>query len=215
MAGEQALCALVSLYRLYNGMARLYDYTDGVTMKAVSSGGTSSGTGSGADKKRRRTAALPGKAAGHPSVRPKRSRAGHPVAELRESSSTVNGSSSSSPQGASSKGESSAGKETGSGSGSSSQAVRANAGAQASSQTGGEKAPGETPEEGNGINPIIFVIIGAALIAGGLGFHFAKCAAGRYRGKRKMTFCKPQNLPGRASGRGAWRDDRRKPRRGG
>ena len=189
MAGEQALCALVSLYRLYNGMARLYDYTDGVTMKAVSSGGTSSGTGSGADKKTSPDSGSSGQSGG-PSVGAAQTQQGGASgsAELRESSSTVNGSSSSSPQGASSKGESSAGKETGSGSGSSSQAVRANAGAQASSQTGGEKAPGETPEEGNGINPIIFVIIGAALIAGGLGFHFAKMRSGKVQGKEEDDF---------------------------
>lgn len=188
MAGEQALCALVSLHRLYNGMARLYDYTDGVTMKAISAGGAAPGTDSGKDKETppgssssQNSGGMSGGA--YQTQQDRVSASGEP----RESGSSENGSSVSSQQRVSGTGEASTEKETNSSPASSSQAVQAIAGAQASSQTGAKHVLGAQKEE-NEINPVIFVIIGAAFIAGGLGFHFAKIRSGKAGNKEEDDF---------------------------
>lgn len=191
IAGEQALCALVSLYRLYNGMARLYDYTDGVTMKAVSNGGTSSGAGSGTDKKPTHGHSSSQKSGG--------TSGGGSLAQQgqassqnsrQDASSAIHNNSSAVSERTSSLGEPSSPKKTQQSLGASSgEAAQAIASAQASSQAGAEKAPDSTQED-DGINPIIFIIIGAALIAGSLGFHFARMRSRKAQGTEEEDFFK-------------------------
>lgn len=190
MAGEQALCALVSLHRLYNGMARLYDYTDGVTMKAISNGGTSSGAGSHADKKPASSQSgshQSGGASGG-SFQAQQGQASSQNSR-QDASSAVHNNSSAGPERPSSPGDPSSQKETQQSLGASSgEAAQAIASAQASSQAGAEKAPESTQEEEGGINPVIFIIIGAALIAGSLGFHFARIHSRKAQGKEEEDF---------------------------
>lgn len=188
MAGEQALCALVSLHRLYNGMARLYDYTDGVTMKAISAGGAAPGTDGGKDKETPPDSSSSQNSGGMSGGAHQTQQGGVSASdEPRESGSSENGSSVSSQQRVSGTGEAFTEKETNSSPASSSQAVQAIAGAQASSQTGAKHVLGAQKEE-NEINPVIFVIIGAAFIAGGLGFHFAKIRSGKAGNKEEDDF---------------------------
>ena len=184
IAGEQALCALVSLHRLYNGMARLYDYTDGVTMKAVSNGSTSSGAGSGTDKKPASSQSGSHQSGGSLAKQGQASSQN----SRQSASSTARNNSSSSSKRPSSPEESSSQKETQQSLGvSSGEAAQAIASAQASSQAGAEKAP-ESAQEDDGINPIIFIIIGAALIAGSLGFHFARMRSRKAQGTEEEDF---------------------------
>lgn len=185
IAGEQALCALVSLHRLYNGMARLFDYTDGVTMKAVSNGGTSSGASSGTDKKPASSQSGSHQSGGSLA---KQGQASSQNSRQSASSTARNNSSSSSKRPSGTE-EPSSQKETqqslGASSGETAQAI---ASAQASSQAGAEKAPESAQEEEDGINPIIFIIIGAALIAGGLGFHLARMRSRKAQGAEEEDF---------------------------
>lgn len=188
IAGEQALCALVSLYRLYNGMARLYDYTDGVTMKAVSNGGTSSGAGSGTDKKP--THGSSSQQSGGTSGGGSLAQQGQASSQnsRQDASSAIHNNSSAVSERPSSPGEPSSQKKTQQSLGASSgEAAQAIASAQASSQAGAEKAP-ESTQEDDGINPIIFIIIGAALIAGSLGFHFTRMRSRKAQGKEEEDF---------------------------
>lgn len=187
MAGEQALCALVSLYRLYKGMARLYDYTDGVTMKAIP-GGASSGISSGTDKKpspggdgSQQNSGAPG--GGTQTQQDSSSGGGDPP---QGSSAIRGGSSSQRPTGTE---DTSSRKETRqSGGASSGEAVQANASAKAPSQSGAENAPVGAQGDKGGINPVIFIIIGAALIAGGLGFNFARIRNKKQEGNEEEDF---------------------------
>lgn len=188
MAGEQALCAFVSLHRLYNGLARFYDYTDGITMKAIPGGGASSGTSSGTDKKpsqggdgSRQNSGAPG--GGTQAQQGGSSGGGNPP---QGSSAIQGGSSSQRPSGT---GDTSSQKETRqSGGASSGEAAQANASAQAPSQSGAENAHEGAQEDNGGINPVIFIIIGAALIAGGLGFHFARIRNKKQEGNEEEDF---------------------------
>lgn len=174
IAGEQALCALVALKRLENGMARLYDYTDGMTMKTAQSGSADS------------TSNKPSGSSHSSAVQTGNAFRG------QQSSTAFGGDSSAA---GSSGGQSFAGNQSREQSSPSSQnntssqnksnnlsgdsgntmqsAVQEN-----SSKAGEQKkthAVQNTPEEEkDGINPIIFIIIGAALIAGSFGFHLTK-----------------------------------------
>lgn len=184
IAGEQALCALVSLHRLYNGMARLYDYTDGVTMKAVSNGSTSSGAGSGTDKKPASSQSGSHQSGGSLAKQGQASSQN----SRQDASSAIHNNSSAVSERTSSPEEPSSQKETQQSLGvSSGEAAQAIASAQASSQAGAEKAP-ESAQEDDGINPIIFIIIGAALIAGSLGFHFARMRSRKAQGTEEEDF---------------------------
>lgn len=188
IAGEQALCALVSLYRLYNGMARLYDYTDGVTMKAVSNGGTSSGAGSGTDKKP--THGSSSQQSGGTSGGGSLAQQGHASSQnsRQDASSAIHNNSSAVSERPSSPGEPSSQKKMQQSLGApSGEAAQAIASVQASSQAGAEKAP-ESTQDDDGINPIIFIIIGAALIAGSLGFHFTRMRSRKAQGKEEEDF---------------------------
>lgn len=175
MAGEQALCALVALKRFDRGMARLYDYTDSVTMKTAQ-GGSSSGSAS--NKPSGSSQSNSDKIQGGSG-----SRQDSPVTGGNVSSGgNTGGQGSDSVQSAAQSGTSSKNEEPSEkvsshapeSSGSTGHsAVQANASAVDSPEKA-DGAQSAAEDEKDGINPLIFVVIGIALIAGSFGFHFTK-----------------------------------------
>lgn len=188
IAGEQALCALVSLHRLYNGLARLYDYTDGITLMSISGGGASSGTSSGTHKKPSPGQSGSQQSSGVPKADTQEQRGGSSVGDnpsQGSSSAAQEGSFSQRPSGT---GDASSQKETRqSGGAFSGEAVQANASAQVS-QVSAKTALEDAQGDDGAINPVIFIIIGAALIAGGLGFNFARIRNKKSQGNEEEDF---------------------------
>ncbi len=175
MASEQAFCALISLYRMYNDLNVFYDYTDGIFMKekgpqstgssgagsVVSSVQQNSRPGDASEKNAGKTESLAPESSGEASIQQNRN-------EDTTSAQTDVSEQASGPQtrqSSSVKQESAAVLDASKANAANAQDHRQN------SQS--SQALGEQGEE-NGIHPLVFIGIGIALIAGAAGFYATK-----------------------------------------
>ncbi len=175
IASEQAFCALVSLYRLYNDFAKFYNYTDDIFMKekSLQSAGPS-GAGSAVSSAQQNS--RPGSAfeqnAGEDESPALESSGGSSEQQKRNENTT------SAQTGASEQSSGTQAQQPSSVKQESATVPNAlgtnSAGTQNTQPT---QALGEQGEE-NGIHPLVFIGIGIALIAGAAGFYATK---GRYQ----------------------------------
>lgn len=181
IAGEQALCALVALKRYDRGMARLYDYTDSVTMKTAQSG-SSGGTVNKPSASSKSSSGQTGNTSGN---RQNSSASGGDGSTAGSSGGQSAGRDQSTAHSGVLSNNEPSGSEPPKAAGNSGSAPQSAVQANASITGGTEKAGSSqgTAQDGqDGINPVFFVVIGIALIAGSFGFHFTKGRSKREEG---------------------------------